>query len=155
MYLRAVGSVEDACGEVVGRLRARQGELVGAIFARMRGERFESAGDEDAEYVAGLGATVAAAVRYGLEGIERGEEWAGEIPVVALVQARRAARLGVPLETVVRRYVVGSSLLGEFVMEEADRGDSPLAGGVLRWALRAQASALDRLLGAVTTEYGD
>jgi hypothetical protein len=49
----------------VGRLRARQAELVEEIFARVRGDAFDRAGDQDAEYLAGLHAAVAAAVEQG------------------------------------------------------------------------------------------
>jgi hypothetical protein len=42
------------------RLRARRGELAEAIFARVSGDAFPSAGDGDAEYLAGLRAAVAA-----------------------------------------------------------------------------------------------
>jgi hypothetical protein len=40
-------------------------------------------------------------------------------------------------------------------MEEVDRGDLASERGALRGALRAQAAVLDRLLGAVTSAYGD
>ena len=144
---------------VAARLRARRGELVGEIFARVSGDAFGLAGAGDAEYVAGLRAAVAATVEYGLDGIEHGEQWAGRIPAVVSEQARRAARAGVGLDTVLRRYVLGSALLGEYVMEEADRDrenwTQPIQRGALREALRAQASVLDRLLGTVTAEYGD
>src|SRR5271155_1594898 len=149
------GSVEDARAAVVGRLRSRQVELIAVIFARMRGDEFDRAGDEDAEYLAGLRATVEAALEYVLAGIERGKEGIGPVPTVASEQARRAARVGVPLDTVLRRYVVGSALLGEFIMEEADRGNYPDERSALRAALRAQASGLDRLLQAITGAYGD
>jgi hypothetical protein len=147
---KGVGPVEDARAVVVGRLRARRDELVREIFARVSGDAFESAGTDDLEYMEGLRATVATTVDYSLQGIEHGEEWAGPIPVLALEQARRAARVGVSLDTVLRRYVLGSSLLEGLVMEEADHRDLP---GV-RGALRAQASVLDRLLRAITAEYG-
>jgi predicted transcriptional regulator len=153
------GPVENARTAVVGRLRARREELVTEIFARVRGDAFGPVGAQDAEYLAGLRAAVAAAVGYVLEGIERGEEWAGPIPTMASEQARRAARIGVSLDTVLRRYVVGHTLLEEFVMEEADRGEgnrpTPIPRDALRGVLRAQASALDRLLQAITGEYED
>ena len=47
-------SVDDVRAEVVGRLCARRDELVDAIFARVRGHAFDRAGEEDAEYLAGL-----------------------------------------------------------------------------------------------------
>jgi hypothetical protein len=156
------GPVDDARVVVVARLRARRGELVDAIFARLQGAAFDRAGADDAEYLAGLRATVVAALDYVLAGIERGEDRADRVPAVALEQARRAARVGVPLDTVLRRYLVGHTLLEEFVMEEAHRGEEdrspptpPISTDALRTALRAQAAAVDRLLQAITAAYGD
>ena len=144
---------------VVERLRARRDEIVGAIFARVRGDSFGPVGADDAEYVAGLRAAVVVAVEYSLQGIEWGEDRAGPIPSVALEQARRAARVGVTLQTVLRRYVLGSALLEQFVLEEADRderdGIRPTPRGASRGVLRTQAAALDRLLQAITAEYED
>ena len=125
----ALGSVEDARTWVLGQLRARRDELVGAIAARVRGDEFACAGEGDAEYVAGLHAAVVAVVDYALEEIGRGEERAGPIPQAASEQARRAARLGVSLDTVLRRYVVGHTLLERYVMEEIDRGGIRARGG--------------------------
>lgn len=151
-----VGSVDDACAGVVARLRTRRPELVQAIFARVRDGAFGPVEATDARYVEGLHAAVEAAVEYALAGIEHGEGWAGPIPALALEQARRAARMGVSLDTVLRRYVVGHTLLGEFVMAEAERGGRdalPSRRGAVRVALRAQALMLDRLLVAITRAY--
>jgi hypothetical protein len=143
----------DARLGLLTRLRARRTEIGEAIFARVCDGAFGSAGTQDAEYVAGLRAAVAAAVEYVLDGIEREGREAGAIPPMALDQARRAARSGVGLDTVLRRYVVGSALLEEFILEEADAGELADERRALRGLLRAQAIALDRLLAAVTAEY--
>jgi len=147
-------SAEDVRAGVVARLRARREELVQAIFTRIRAGALARSDDEDAEYVAGLRATVEAAVEYVLEGIERGEGWVGPIPAVASEQARRAARIGVPLETVLRRYLVGHTLFEQFVMDEAERSGLS-EREALRGALRAQAAVLDRLLERIAEEHGD
>jgi hypothetical protein len=106
-----------------------------------------------------LRATVVAAVEYVLEGIERGEGWAGPIPRVAAEQARRAARMGVPMDTVLRRYLVGHTLFEQFVMDEAERSGRVGWGldrrEALRGALRTQAAVLDRLLERIAGEYTD
>jgi hypothetical protein len=146
----SAGSVDDVWAEVVGRLRARRGELVDAIFARVRGDAFGPVGAGDAEYVAGLRAAVAVALDYVLEGIERGEEWAGPIPVAASEQARRAARIGVPLDTVLRRYMAGQAVLGDYILREAERVDRD---DVPREMLRVQASLVDRLAREVSRAH--
>jgi len=157
-----LGPAEDARAGVVARLRARREELVQAIFTRIRAGALAGSGDDDAEYVEGLRATVVAAVDYVLEGIERGEDDGSPptpIPAVASEQARRAARIGVPLETVLRRYLVGHTLFERFVMDEAanseENGIPPTPREALQGALRAQAAVLDRLLERIAGEYGD
>ena len=71
-----------------------------------------------------------------------------------LAQARRAARLGVSVATVLRRYVLGHTLLEDLLMQEADR-DFSGQQEALRRVLRAQASLLDGLLGTIAGEYRD
>src|SRR5580693_8973128 len=110
---RKVGSVDAVRAGVVARLRARRGELLEAIFLKVQAGTLAVADELDAEYLVGLRAAVAAAVEYSLEGMERGEQWAGPIPAAAIEQVRRAARTGVSLDTVLRRYVVGNAFLGE------------------------------------------
>jgi PucR-like helix-turn-helix protein/diguanylate cyclase with GGDEF domain len=139
--------------ELTDRVRARRGELEGAIFARVRDAGAVPAGEDDPGYLEGLRAAVAAAIEYGLAGVEHGEERTGPVPPEAILQAHRAARAGVSLDTVLRRYVIGSTVLGDFLMQEADRGDFPDHGATLREMLSAQAAVLDRLMKAVTNEY--
>lgn len=136
--------------ELVVRLRERLPEIEDAIFARAR-TLSESVGDEDPEYVAGLRATVSESLDFALAHIEKGEEWTGPIPSTAAEQARRSARAGVRLDTVLRRYAAGDRLLGDFIMDEADRFPSQ----DLRKVLRTHGPQVDRLMAAVATEYMD
>jgi PucR C-terminal helix-turn-helix domain/GGDEF-like domain len=139
---------------VVTRLRLRHSAIEEVIFARIRDPAsFGSVGSEDAEYLAGLRATVAAVVDYVLTGIEQGEAWSGPIPSVAVAQARRAARCGVSLNTLVLRYIAGHRLLGEFVKDEADRAGYSSHGHALHQLRRAQESLLERLTAAITSEH--
>ena len=139
--------------ELVARVRARRLELEEAIFTRIREGAASPAGNGDAEYVAGLRVAVGAAVEHGLSGIESGHDGAGSVPPEALAQARRAARVGVSVETVLRRYVIGSDMLGDFVMREAGGQDLADGGEMLREMLSAKAAVLDLLLKAITVEY--
>jgi PucR C-terminal helix-turn-helix domain len=134
--------------ELVERLRSRSAEIEDAIFNRVRALA-SPAESEDAEYRAGLRATVAESVDYALTSIERGEESTEAIPPAAASQARRAARSGVGLDTVLRRYAAGDRLVGEVIMDEAGR----FPNEALRQVLRTQSPHVDRLMAAVAAEY--
>jgi DNA-binding XRE family transcriptional regulator len=146
-------SLEEVRAGVVERLRSRRVEIEQAIFARVRDELPDPLGGEDAEYVAGLAETVTAVVDYGLTGIEQGEEWSGPVPPAAVAQAHRAARGGVALETVLRRYVAGHALLGDFVTQETAQGGFPDKGDALRSVQSTQVSLLERVMDSIADEY--
>src|SRR5271163_1803384 len=102
--------MDSGVNMVVWRLRGRRDEIVQSIFARVRGDVPDAAGERDTEYMEGLRVAVSAAVDFGLAGIERGEASSSSpvaIPAVASEQARRAARVGVSLDAVLRRYILG------------------------------------------------
>jgi hypothetical protein len=143
-------SLQEIRSRLVARLRGRSAELEDAIFDAVR-DLAEPAEKEDAEYRAGLRATVAEGVDYALGSIERGGEWDGEIPDAAAAQARRAARNRVRLDTVLRRYAAGDRLVGEFIMDEAPH----FPEGALSAVLRARGPQADQLMAAVAAEYMD
>jgi hypothetical protein len=139
--------------ELVMRLRERAGEIEEAVFARIRALP-ESVGDDDPgdpAYSAGLRAAVAEVVDYALIGIELGDDWAETMPSAAAAQARRAARNGVSLDTVLRRYAAGDRLLGEFIMSESDH----FPNEVLQKVTQAQGAQVDLLMASVAAEYTD
>ncbi len=143
-------SLERIRGQLAARLRARSAEIEEAVFAQVRALA-EPAESEDAEYAAGLRATVAEVVAFALTGIERGEGWSDPIPGAAAAQARLAARNGIGLDTVLRRYAAGDRLVGEFVMDETDS----LPNEALRAILRGQGPHVDRLMASVAAEYAN
>lgn len=144
--------LEDGHISLVARLRARQQETEEAIFARVRAMG-ESEGSEDAEYQAGLRATVGAVLDYGLTCIEQEEDLPTPVPSMAIAQARHAARIGVSLDTIVLRYIAGHRLLGESIMEETER--SGLGGNVSlqRHLRRRQEAVLENITATVAREY--
>lgn len=144
----SISSLKKIRLELVARLRERLAEIEDAIFARVRALT-ETDGEEDPEYVAGLRATISESADFALAHIEKGEEWTGPVPAAAVSQARRAARSGVRLDTVLRRYAAGDRLLGDFIMDEADR----FPAQALRKVLRTHGPQVDRLMAAVATEY--
>jgi hypothetical protein len=141
-------ALDEIRAELVVRLRARSAEIEDTIFNRVR-QLTEPAEGNDPEYRAGLRATVAEAVDYALLGIEYGEEWEGSIPEAAAAQARRAARSGVKLDTVLRRYAAGDRLVGEFVLDEA----AQLPNEAMRQLLRSQGPHVDRMMAGVSAIY--
>jgi hypothetical protein len=132
------------------RLEARRSEIDRAVFTRIRAisDHMEVA---DPEYAHGLRAAVSAAVAYGLAAVELGEEHSPPPPPILLAQARLAARNGIGLDTVLRRYFAGHALIGDYLIEEAERGG--IKGAALQRLLRTQAALFDRLLAAISEEH--
>lgn len=106
----------------------------------------------DPAYAEGITAAIDAAIDYSFSFIELGERRAPPPPPALLAQARLAARWGVGLDAVLRRYVAGHSLLVDFAVDEAERSNL-LDNAALKGLLRGQASVFDRLLAAVSEEY--
>lgn len=136
--------------ELCERLRARRCEIEQAVLTRVSAIA-DPDGAADPAYAEGLQVAVFAALDFGLTGLERGEEHAPPIPTAMLSQARLAARNGIPLDTVLRRYLAGYTLLGDFILIEAERVG--LVAAKSRLLLRSQAILLDRLLTSVSEEY--
>lgn len=132
------------------QLRERLPELEAAVGARVYAIS-DPREVTDPAYLEGLNAALAAAVEYRLEVLEAGERGAPAVPAVLLAQARLDARDGVPLDTVLRRYYAGSTLFGDFVVEEAERAE--VSSSALRRLLAEQATLGDRLLAAVSEEH--
>ncbi len=143
-------SLEQACATITARLRGRLPELEAAVATRVHAiaDPREVA---DPSYLHSLNGALTTALDYALVAIELGERRAPGIPPALLAEARLAARAGVPLDTVLRRYVSGNALLSDFLVEEAERLEVPTS--VLRRLLRRQATLLDRLLAAVGEEH--
>lgn len=131
------------------RLRSRLGEIELSLRARVNA--IADPTDADPAYREGLRQAVAIALEYGLRTIETGEERAPPPPPALRAQARMAARSGIGLDTVLRRYFAGYALLGELLAEEAQEG---LPGGALPTQIvRGRAAVFDRLIAAVSEEY--
>lgn len=143
-------SLEAIRAELAGRLRMRYAEIEQAIGTRIR-RLSDPVADQDPAYVACLRDAIAAALGYGIEGIEKGNEWSLPIPSATTKQARRAARDGVSLNIVLRSYAAGNKALEEFIVAEADG----IPGRVLCQILGDQGPRIDRLLESVACEYED
>lgn len=133
------------------RLRGRQREIEEEVLARIHSDGAPTVA-ADPDYADGLRRAVPAAVDYCLVGTERGEGRTRPIPAALLVQARVAARNRISLDTVLRRYFAGYTLLGDFMVEEAEAAG--VASADLKLLLRALAASFDRLLAGVSEEHG-
>jgi hypothetical protein len=147
-------SFERIRADLSVQLRKRRSEIESAVLTRAFA--VSDVGDQpdllklSPDYLDGLRAAISVAVDFGLEVIENGEERAPAPPPLLLAQARLAARSGIGLDMVLRRYSAGYVLLSDFLAEEAEC--SGLGADILRRLLRVQA-VLDRLLAAVSREY--
>jgi PucR-like helix-turn-helix protein/diguanylate cyclase with GGDEF domain len=104
----------------------------------------------DPEYVNGFRAALTAAIDFGLS-LEDVREEEDEIPRAVLSQARLAARKGVRMDAIVRRYMAGYAILAGFLVQEAEL--IRLRGAALQSLLDMQARRFDRLLAGATAEY--
>jgi hypothetical protein len=148
--LSSTPSLEQAAAAITARLRKRLSELEAAVATRVHAIA-DPREVSDPSYLHSLNGALTTALDYALVAIELGERRTPGIPPALLAEARLAARAGVPLDTVLRRYVSGNALLGDFLVEEAERTEVPTA--VLRRLLRRQATLLDRLLAAISEEH--
>jgi hypothetical protein len=145
------GGTAASRAELAERLRERRDEIEQAILTRAHAIA-DPTETSDALYAEGLRTAVSAAIDYGIEALERGEGRAPSPPPILLMQARVAARSGIGLDTVLRRYFAGYTLLGDFLVTVA-REQELLNSDELRRVLRDQAALFDRLLGAVSDEH--
>ncbi|HET8956385.1 MAG TPA: helix-turn-helix domain-containing protein [Solirubrobacterales bacterium] len=100
------------------RLRERQGEIEETIFARL------PATDADGEELArGRREAIRSCLELVMLVFEQDGSW-DDLPLVppaAVVQARRVARSGRALSTVLQKYIGGYSILWDFVLEEIEQ----------------------------------
>lgn len=133
-------------GPLENRLRARRAELEQATLARIT-----AIGDPDPAYLTGLRAALTAGLDYGLAAVRAPDREPEPVPVQLLGQARLAARSGVSLEAVLRRYAAGHSLLADTLIDEA--AAAGIGAAELKSALRTLAARYDRVVAAVSDEY--
>ena len=131
-------------------LEGRRQEIGEAVLARV--SAIDGAGrDVDPEYTHGLRQAIEAGIDHSIEAATEGDDQRSPIPTQLLAQARLAARHRVPLEIVLRRYLAGHALIGDFVAEEAAR--QAVSPDLLRQVLRDQASRTDRVVAAISATY--
>ncbi len=142
-----------ARAQLLARVRAPWAQLVGEIVGALPPLPAGSPAADDAEYLAGLTAAVGTALEYAIDGIERGGGHPASVPPSLVAQAHRAARAGLRAETLVRRYLAGSTLLADRIVREAENSEPSCPSVVLREVLALQAALLDVLIAVASTEH--
>lgn len=143
-------SLSRARTALAAYLTARLPEIEEAVYARVQGIADPGEANDPA-YAEGLRLALKAALEYGLQAIEGGEDATPPVPISLLAQARAAPRAGVPLDTVLRRYFAGYALLGDFLLGAVS--SVGLDADEVKTVVRGNAAILDRLLAAVSDEY--
>src|SRR5215218_6284419 len=146
---------DEVCAELGTRLRARFAELETGLATLVDGVSGPRPGVDPAylEYLDSLKANRPAVLEYAVEVIELGERRAPEVPTPVLAAARLAARAGVPLDTVLRRYSAGNAFCTDILVEEAEV--ARVSASALRRLLHRQATLFDRLLEAVSEAHAE
>ena len=132
---------------------ARRREEIGrVVLARVRAIGVSDR-TVDPEYLDGLRKTVEVAIDHAVDAALAPSDQLLPVPGTILIQARLAARSRVELDTVLRRYLAGHAIVGDFLLEEADR----LAVGAsdLRRILRLHAATIDQVLAAISGTYAE
>jgi hypothetical protein len=142
-------NLPGARAAISARLRERFPELEAAVFNRVQAIADLA---DDADYRSGLSLAIAAAIEYEIATVELGERRAGPAPLALLSQARLAARHGVSLGTMHRRYIAGKHVLSKALLEET-RHQKGLRSADLESLLLSQAAVVDRLLAQLEDEY--
>jgi hypothetical protein len=143
-------SLAEARSTLASGLRGRLPELEAALATRVYAisDPREVA---DPTYLHSLHGVLTAALEYAIAAIESSERRDPGIPAELLAEARLAARAGVALDVVLRRYIAGNALFGNFLIEEAERAE--VSSSALRRLLGRQSTLFDRLLEAVSEEH--
>lgn len=144
-------TIEEVRGDLAAKLRERRAEILQTAAARVYSIADPEEVD-DPEYRVGIKAAVAEALDYAIAAVELGEDRLPPIPTALLSQARLAARNGVSLDTVFRRYLAGYTLFGDFVLQEVEP-EFQRSGTTLHRLLQDQAVQFDQVLTAVSAEY--
>lgn len=148
---RRTPAIDSSFARLTDQLWDNFDEIEQTVAARIDAIRDPSHSGEE-EYLIGLRAAVPVAINFSLNAL-KGKGATHPVPASLLVQARVAARHGVQLSLVLRRYMAGCSLLGDFIFRAAAEppGVPPES---LSLILNSHMQVFDRLVSAIADEYG-
>jgi hypothetical protein len=145
------GGSGRARAALVAKLQDRRNELTEATLTRVVGIA-DPRDTPDPSYLNGFRPTVVAALDYAIEVIGNQDRSSPPIPAPILVQTRLAAQAGVSLDTVLRRYFAGYTLLTDFIVDILTKGERT-SREELKELLRTGAVLFDQVVEAISEEY--
>jgi hypothetical protein len=148
----SVRSLDEAWATLASRLRARFPELETSLATLVENpDPRRVANPIYRDYLDSLPDNRTAILEYAVDVVGLGERHAPNVPSTVLASARLAARSGVALDTVLRRYSAANAFFSDVLVEEAEHAEvSPSA---LRRLLHRQATFFDRMLEAVSEAH--
>ncbi|HEV3071790.1 MAG TPA: helix-turn-helix domain-containing protein [Solirubrobacteraceae bacterium] len=146
-------ALDEVRADIGERLQGRIPEIVQAIYVCILDAVPDPIAGLGADYQVGVLAAITAIVEYSLEGIKQEPGWSAPIPQAAAAQVRLAARVGVSVGTVVRRYIAGHGCLGKFIAREVEQIGLSGHGPTLHHLHRTQEVLLQNLTAAIEHEY--
>lgn len=134
------------------RMRSRFAEIEASLATLVEGtsDPREAGNPLYSDYLASLPANRVAILEHVVEVI-RHEERASVVPPTVITAARVAARAGIPLDAILRRYSAGNAFIVDILVEEAEAVG--IAGADLRRLLHRQVTLFDQLLETVSEEH--
>ena len=141
------------CLLVAGRLATRIQEASETIYACVRDIGPNIDADLEPNHHNAVHETVDAMVKHTLEHIAGRARPGQPLPAIVTEQARRAARLGVSVGTVIRRYVVGHRVLGELLASEVARSDLLDGATALQRIRHIQEKLLEDVIASIEATY--
>lgn len=110
--------------ELCDRLRMRIPEVQDAIAAKLIASSLGSSVQGEADLERGQRESVRACIDLTLLAIEHDADWTEvPVPVAAVMQVQRVARLGLSLQAVLSRYIDGYDVLWDFALEEIEAAE--------------------------------
>jgi hypothetical protein len=143
--------LEQARVDIADRLHRQRDEIDQTIAVRARAIG-SPARRESPEYLDGIRGAVSAALDYGISAVRFGEDGVPPIPGSLISQAHIAARNGIGIDTVLRRYFAGYAVLADFLMHELQR-DEDLPDSISLRLTRSMAVVFDDLVARISEEY--
>jgi PucR C-terminal helix-turn-helix domain/GGDEF-like domain len=148
-------SIDSALERLAGGLMKRMDAILDAYVARTRVEVPEFFASDDPALVDATRESARASLLFAFQALRAGREVPDSAPPAAAEEARVAAEIGIPLETVLKTNDVGHSTAWEHILAEVEGLglDARARTAVLQITSRYAFAYVEQLAALVTDEY--